>query len=99
MHDCYDCGADAEWRQTHIGQSEFLEWLHGQEYVSAFWSLPGVTIDYVKPDFMHTVCLGIACYVEGNCMWELLRALGGTWDTAERYVGRLLTLVDLHFRA
>ena len=60
----------------HFAASAFLQ----QQFVSAIWQIPGFTLAYIKPDWMHTCCLGILLAYEGNCMWELFVSLGGTFD-------------------
>ena len=45
-------------------------------YVSGFWGIPGVTIAYCRPDWMHTVDLGVLLYLLGNVFWELFQELG-----------------------
>ena len=62
--------------------SKFIEEaIRGTKYMSAIWSIPGFDLSYIKPDYMHTVCLGILLYYIGNVMWELFGDLGGTFTT------------------
>ena len=63
------------------------------EWLSTFWSIPGMTIDLVKPDWMHCVCLGILQYLSGNCLYELFRELGGTFKKADAACTKLLNLI------
>ena len=52
-----------------------------EAYCSPIWAIPGFLISYCAPDFMHTSCLGIVQYLNGNVMWELSRELGGNYST------------------
>ena len=60
----------------HFSASALLQ----LQFVSAIWSIPGFTLKYIKPDWMHTVCLGILLAYEGNCMWEMFVSLGGSFN-------------------
>ena len=92
-------GVDASWRQTFFTPTSHTTFLLQQRYVSGLWPLPGFTIDYLVPDFMHIVCLGTLLYLEGNVMWELFVALGGRFSNSTAARARLLTLARMTARS
>ena len=54
------------------------EVLLGGVFASALFDVPGFLLEYVKPDWMHTVCLWFLQYLEGCVTWELCTTVGGT---------------------
>jgi hypothetical protein len=76
---CYDFSLSADWRSTVQTMSSWWARVFSEgNYVSPIWTIPGFKISFCSPDFMHTSCLGILQYLDGNIMWELFRELGGT---------------------
>ena len=67
-----EAGFNAEWRQTPVTTAH---WWKSQveegRFCNAFWSIPGMHISCIRPDFMHVVDLGITCYLNGNLCWFL----------------------------
>ena len=47
---------------------------------STIFDIPCSSVEYVKVDWMHTVCLGALQYVCDNVMWELFVVVGGTMN-------------------
>ena len=59
--------------------AEFLSSpLMGSQFLSKLFSVPGFTLHYIQPDWMHTVCLGVLQYLMGNVMWELFVLVCGS---------------------
>ena len=87
---CWLCGAsltpgsyddaclDAAWRRTHYDMARFWTEM-GEEgrHCSAMWTVPGMVLDWVRPDFMHTVDLGVVQYLSGCVCFELFLECGG----------------------
>ena len=76
---CFDFGPLAKWRTIKLSMQMF--WGEARTsgfYVSPIWSIPGFIVQNCKPDWMHTCCLGILQYLNGNCLWELFKELKGT---------------------
>ena len=69
------CGLDAPWRGTEVNTADVLA---GGCFVSTIWSIPGLVLSSVKPDWMHVCCLGVLQYLQGDVLWELVLQLGGT---------------------
>ena len=44
------------------------------QFCSKVWSIPGLRIEWLRPDFMH---MGITQYLSGNICWFMFSALGG----------------------
>lgn len=77
----WDYSLEAPWRQSMIDMPRF--WCQAAFegiFVSGFWGIPGVVISYCRPDWMHTVDLGVLLYLLGNLFWEIFKELGGTFD-------------------
>ena len=56
-------------------------WASAREhYDSRIWQIPGFSLSYIRPDWMHVSCLGILQYLTGNVLWELFTALGGVFS-------------------
>ena len=67
-------------------------------HTSPIWSIPGFIVQYCVPDFMHTSCLGILQYLNGNVMWELFVELGGTyrgWSQACALLENMVRLASM----
>ena len=63
---------------------QFLEReLRSGRQLSAFWGIPGVKVEYVRIDWMHTIDLGVSALVVGNVMSEYLDVVPGS-NQAER---------------
>ena len=62
-------------------------------YLCPIFSIPGFCLSLCKPDWMHTIDLGIVMDVSGNIMWELLKELGGTYKRHLKECGQLLAMV------
>ena len=65
----------------------------GKQYVCGIFQIPGLTLDFVKPDWMHTVDLGILQYLVGCIMWELFLAVGGTWYKHTQACATLMNII------
>ena len=52
-------------------------------------------MDYCRPDFMHTCCLGVVQSVCGSIMWELFKDLDGTYHKPRDICANLLAMVKL----
>ena len=44
---------------------------------------------------MHTCCLGIVQYLNGNCVWEMFEAMGGTMTRHVATCGKLTGLIKM----
>jgi len=58
-------------------------------YISGIWKILGFFLSCVKIDWMHVACLGILQYLNGNCLWELFQALGGTFRNSKGACNKL----------
>ena len=74
-----DFSANASHRCTeHTHSGWICEMLAGKAYASKLFDVIGFRITHVKPDWMHTVCLGTLQYVCGNVLWQIFVVCGGT---------------------
>ena len=93
----FDFSRTAAWRRTKVSQRDF--WADSFEsggYVSGSFSVPGFILDYIRPDFMHTCCLGVVQSVGGSILWELFKHLGGNYGTTTKATcAKLLAMVKL----
>jgi hypothetical protein len=95
-HWCYDFSQTAAWRQTMVDDATFWEMAaHGPQFRSTIWSIPGFSIRFCRPDFMHSCCLGILQYMLGNIMFELFQSLGGTFLKHQHACGLLENIMKL----
>ena len=46
-----------------------------------------------KPDWMHTIDLGIGLDISGNILWELFKTLGGTFKRSLKECGQLMAMI------
>ena len=73
-----DASLAAEWRSSPVDTPAFWAELSSSgQFCSKVWSIPGMRIEWLRPDFMHMVDLGITQYLSGNICWFLFDALGG----------------------
>ena len=52
---------------------------------SAIWCIAGLTLQSIRLDWMHVVCLGILQNAMGNALWELYIMHGGTISGRGRF--------------
>ena len=108
-HNCWLCQSrlgdrdfttSAAWRATPATMSAFVSSSYtGGQFLSALFSAPGFTLNYIKPDFMHTCCLGILQYCLGNVLWEVFVCVGGTftkWKDACATIMNMIGAVATH---
>ena len=90
-----DFSLSAVWRRSRHSMSAFLSGAYsGRQYLSALFSCPGFTLDYIEPDWMHTVCLGVLQYLEGNVMlelWQKVKRRGMTKTHVEAMLMNMIT--------
>ena len=67
----------------------------GAQFLSKLFSVPGFTLQYIIPDWMHTVCLGVLQYLMGNVMWELFVHIGGVWSNPAKACAALFNIMVL----
>ena len=73
-----DASLAAEWRTSPVDMPAFwAELSTSGQFCSKVWSIPGLRIEWLRPDFMHMVDLGITQYLSGNICWFMFSALGG----------------------
>ena len=73
-----DASLAAEWRTSPVNMPAFwAELSTSGQFCSKVWSIPGLRIEWLRPDFMHMVDLGITQYLSGNICWFMFSALGG----------------------
>ena len=90
-------GLGASWRQTSVSMSAFnAQLLMDDTWVSSIFTIPGFSLAYVKPDFMHCICLGILGYLEGNVMWELFRQVGGSYSNPRAACATLMNIIKVY---
>ena len=95
-HDCFDFTSTATWRRELTTQAEFWNSAaSSSQYISSIWQIPGFHLSYVRPDWMHVCCLGILQYLSGNCLWELFKALGGTFRSPHSACSKLEHMIDM----
>ena len=78
--DCFDLSASAAWRHRLVNMGDVNEDLRQSRYPSGIWSIPGISIQSFKPDWMYCCCLGILQYLQGNVMYELFKELDGDFQ-------------------
>ena len=88
-HDCLDFGLSANWRQTMLTAADLGELTAPDHYVSRIWTIPGFVPSYVRPDMMHVCDLGIAQHWVGNCLWGLVKQLGGAFSRPDPACAKL----------
>ena len=89
-----DFSSNAMWRNEPMTMALFLASASfGEQYLSRIFSIPGFELSMVLPDWMHTVCLGILQYLEGNVMYECFILLGGRPSNKQEVVSRLFQMV------
>lgn len=89
-----DASLTAPWRPTCMNHACWLErQLSRNLRVAGLFALPGFLMKYVVVDWMHTVDLGIAQYLLGNILLELLMLMGGTQSSPEPEISQLLLLI------
>ena len=88
----------APWRSSLTSMDDILCPTTRDQFVSDFWSIPGVSLRTIKPDWMHCVDIGILQSVMGCIFFDLWRELGGTYTHPERACSQLLHLVRTQAR-
>jgi hypothetical protein len=79
---CFDFSTGAAWRSAMVTMDRFWAQCSAETvYVSAIWSIPGFHISYCRPDWMHSCCLGILQYLNGNCVQEMFEEVGGRYGS------------------
>ena len=92
-----DFSLNAIWRHTvHSHSAWLIEMMSG--FTSTIFDIPVFSIEYVKVDWMHTVCLGALQYVCGNVMWELFVVVGGTMNKHLAACSILKNMAELQAR-
>ena len=73
-----DASLSARWRTTLLNMTTFWAMM-GEEgmFCSKAWSIPGMRLSFMRPDWMHTVDLGITAYLSGHILFHLFTLLGG----------------------
>ena len=91
-----DFSSNASWRQSSVCNSAFLASAYnGRQYLSSLFGCPGFTLDYVQPDWMHTVCLGILQYFTGNIMWFCFTEVGGKMTKPQEACAMLFNMINV----
>ena len=63
----------APWRPTLLTHRMYKEMVLGAGLcMSGVFNIPGVRLQHITPDLMHTSCLGIVPYLLGCIIWELV---------------------------
>ena len=89
-----DPSLQALWRATMLTHQVFLQLCHIKGlYISAFFDIIGMKLDYVDLDLMHVTDLGTNLYLYGNIFMELFFEMGGTVSNPGRVLGELMTLI------
>ena len=65
----------------------------GRQYLSVLLSIPGFELSYIKPDFMHTCCLGILQYCLDNVLWEACVHLGGGFSNWKDTCAKIMKMI------
>ena len=97
--DCLDASRGAPWRGTDVTMDDVCSGGRDGGFISSIWMIPGLAITSIKPDWMHVVDLGILQTFLGSVLYELFRALGGTWSSHMDACGKLMGLIRLQARA
>ena len=96
----FDATLGADWRGTAVTAHEWwMKVFLGSAHASPVWCLPGFTLAYCVPDFMHVMCLGTVRCVLGNCVWVLFKLLGGSAKRSLGACGVLCNMVQLASKA
>jgi len=92
---CYDFTSSAPWRRMRIGMSQLICcFITGSmTHVSSVWSIPGMVVSAVVPDYMHCCCLGILQYLLGNVVYEIFVDLHGTFKKPTEACGMILNML------
>ena len=85
----FDVTPTAAWRGTLEDTRSFLA---EAPYRSALFGLPGFKLEYIRPDFMHTGCLGTTSYLLGSALYSLFKDLGGVQARPAPVLGRIQTM-------
>ena len=62
-------------------------------YVFALVALPGFLMSYVTPDLMHAGDLGVLQVLLGNVLYELFKAMGGTYESPNGSLSNLMNMI------
>ena len=74
--DFRDASKDAAWRQLRYTENDFNIILRSEDITpSTLFSCPGLTVDMVMVDWLHTMDQGVLADVIGNVFWEVLPML------------------------
>ena len=84
--DAYDTLPSAVWRSIEVSMEDLHAGKHG--FVSGVWSIPGLVLSCIRPDWMHVVDLGILQSVMDNCFGELFAQLGCIFVAVRRHCRR-----------
>ena len=76
-HNCYDFSKSAAWRRSMTTMGDF--YTGPEQFISRIWTIPGLNLQCIRPDWMHMCCLGVLQYLIGNCLWECFVDLGGVF--------------------
>ena len=77
-----------------LSQAEFLKMLLTTNmFVSFIWKIPGFRLDFIRPDWMHVVDLGIAPTCVGSVLWCCFKHLGGTIKNWKKACSMLYSLL------
>ena len=62
-------------------------------YISPDLSWPGFRIELCDADWMHTVDLGVLAVVIGNCLWDIVLSLHGSYQNWRPAFNRILNMI------
>ena len=97
---CYDFSRTAAWRKSRVDDKRHWELEHASGgFISPIFAIPGFSISYCQPDFMHTCDMGIVQYCTGNCMWEVFLELHGVRTRSTVACAKLENMVKLASKA
>ena len=92
-NDAYDSSQSAGWRGSLITMAKF--WTDkNQGCLSQIWKIIGMRIGDIRPDWMHTVDLGILQDVQGNTLWYLFKTrLKGSYKRWPKTCGQFKNMM------
>ena len=71
---------------------------HAGQFISRFFSMPGVTLATRQPDWMHVSCTGLLECTQADVRWELLRHREGGGGTMAKPAEACCAILEMMWR-
>ena len=89
-----EIGLDAAWRMTILSHIMFMQMCGAER--SRVFTIPGVRVEHMTGDLMHTADLGTIQYLLGCIIWEVLFVdMQGTESSPDDVMSQFLTFIRM----